>query len=115
MIQLDDVVNEGSTIKLTVDFLDVNGDTFTPKTCEFSLTDKAGTVINDRDHISATVTGTSHDFVLYGLDTSLDENPSKVRVFTVEGTYDSTDGSDLPFREEARFTVVNTVVSPPSV
>lgn len=36
----------------------------------------------------------------------------KDRLFLVEGTYDSVYGNDLPFREEATFSITNTVVNP---
>lgn len=110
MTQLTETPNEGSTIVITVNFLDLDGAAFTPKTCAWSLTLKDGTVINARDRVSATVTGTSHDFVISGDDLLFSEG--KDRYFTVEGTYDSTYGNDLPYREEAKFSIANTVRDP---
>ena len=110
MTQLAETPNEGSTYVITVNFLDLDGAAFTPKTCAWTLTRKDGTIINARDRVSATVTGTSHDFVLSGADLLFADG--KDRVFTVEGTYDSTYGNDLPFRDEAKFTVVNTTIDP---
>ena len=110
MIALSTIPNEGSSIVITVGFKDVDGADFTPKTCVWSLTDKAGTVINGRDRVSASPSSAEHDFVLFGDD--LLYSSGKDRIFTVEGTYDSAYMSDQPFREEASFQVANTKRDP---
>jgi hypothetical protein len=110
MTVLSTIPNEGSTIVITVAFKDVDGDDFTPKTCVWSLTDKAGTVINSRDRVSETPAGASFDFVISGEDLLYEDG--KDRIFLVEGTYDSTYGADLPFREEASFKIANTKRDP---
>jgi hypothetical protein len=110
MSALTEIPNEGSTYVITVSFVDLDGTGFTPLTCVWSLTTKTGTVINARDRVTATVSGTSHDFVLSGDDLLYADG--KDRVFTVEGTYDSAYGDDLPFRDQATFTIANTVIDP---
>jgi hypothetical protein len=110
MISLSTIPNEGSSIVITVGFKDVDGDDFTPKTCVWSLTDKAGVVINGRDRIAASPAGASHDFILFGDDLLYAQG--KERIFTVEGTYDSAYMADQPYREESKFSIANTVIDP---
>jgi hypothetical protein len=110
MIVLSTIPNEGASMVITVAFKDVDGEDFTPKTCVWSLTDKAGVVINGRDRVSAAPIGASHDFVIFGDDLLFSDG--KERRFTVEGTYDSLYMADQPFREEAKFVVANTTRNP---
>jgi hypothetical protein len=110
MTELAVTPNEGSTIVATVNFKDIDGMDFTPSTCVWSLSKKDGTVINNRDRVSVTVSGYSHDFVMYGNDLLYADG--KDRYFLVEGTYNSVYGASLPFRDEAHFTVVDTKRDP---
>lgn len=110
MIVLSTTPNEGASIVIQVEFKDVDGADFVPKTCVWSLTDKAGNVINARDRVAATPATATHDFVLFGADLLF--AAGKERIFTVEGTYDSLYMADQPFREEAKFTIGNTVRDP---
>jgi hypothetical protein len=112
MITLAAKPNEGSAYIITVDFLDINGDPFTPLTCLWSLTDMNGAVINSRSKVAITVVGTSTTIVLSGLDLKYAIGTSAgLRVFTVEGTYNSVYGNNLPFREEAQFEILDTVIN----
>jgi hypothetical protein len=110
MTELGVTPNEGSTIVVTVAFKDIDGLDFTPASCVWSLSKKDGTVINSRDRVATTVSGYTHDFVMYGND--LLYSDEKDRYFLVEGTYSSVYGASLPFRDEAHFTVVNTKRDP---
>lgn len=100
--------NEGSTYAIDVDFQGLDGEEFTPKTCTWTLTDPDGNVINGREGVTATVTGTSHTFVLSG-DDLVYAPCDGVNIFTVEGTFDATYGTDLPFRDQAQF-IINDMV-----
>ena len=110
MTKLTTKPTESSAYVITVDFKDIDGVAFTPKTCVWTLSDTAGTIKNARSRVSVTVTGTSHDFVLSGDDLVYDDLKKGARIFLVEGTYDSTYGLDLPYREEASFTIANTTI-----
>lgn len=110
MTELTATPNEGSTIVISVAFKDLDNVAFTPSDCAWSLSKKDGTVINNRDRIAVTVSGTSHDFVIFGDDLLFADG--KDRYFLVEGTYDNIYGSDLPFRDEAHFVVVDTKRDP---
>jgi hypothetical protein len=110
MTELTVTPNEGSTIVITVDFKDIGGTDFTPETCAWSLSKKDGTFINSRERVATTVSGFSHDFVIFGDDLLFADG--KDRYFLVEGTYDSVFGNDLPFRDEAHFMILDTKVDP---
>ena len=107
MITLGPRPNESSTMVITVYFKDVDGTQFTPIDCVWSLTDEAGNVINSRDRVPIVVTGTSHNFVISGNDIKYSDGDT--RVFLVEGTYNSAYANGVPYREEAKFYINNTV------
>lgn len=107
MITLGPRPNESSTMVITVYFKDVDGTAFTPIDCVWSLTDESGNVINGRDRVAKVITGTYENFVLSGNDIRFSDGPS--RVFLVEGTYNSAYANGVPYREEAKFYINNTV------
>lgn len=110
IIMLPEVPQEGSTIVITVEFLDEEGTAYIPKSCFWTLTDKLGNIINGKDRVIALVTATSHKFVIYGDDLLCVD--TKYRLFTIEGVYDSINGYDLPYRQDASFTIADMVVNP---
>lgn len=111
MIQLMQSPPEGSAIVMVVYFKDFGGIDFTPLTCVWSLSDSKGVIVNSRDRVSVDVEGVTHNFLVSGDDLLYVVDKGK-RVFTVEGTYNSMYGTNVPFREEASFSCRNTVVDP---
>lgn len=107
MITLGPRPNESSTMVITVYFKDVDGTAFTPIDCVWSLTDESGNVINGRDRVAKVITGTYENFVLSGDDIRYSDGAT--RVFLVEGTYNSAYANGVPYREEAKFYINNTV------
>jgi uncharacterized phiE125 gp8 family phage protein len=95
-----------NTYIITVAFTDDAGDAVTPNDgCTFSLKDTAGNTINDRDGV-AIVEDTSVDVVLSGDDLAAQgANDNGIRIFSIDGTYDSDAGSDLPLDNSAQFVV----------
>jgi len=102
---------EKSTYAITITFTDETGTTFTPVTATWTLGDKDGTTINSRVG-EALTPATSITVVLQGDDLQIvdSDNDKEKRIFTVEGTYDSTNGSGLPFKESCYFYVENLKV-----
>jgi hypothetical protein len=98
---------EQSTYSISASFTDEDDEAVAPKTLSWTLTDISGTVINERENVNIPSPSASEDIVLSGADLALQSNESTqgVRVFTVEGTYDSDAGSDLPLNDEIRFIV----------
>jgi hypothetical protein len=88
-----------------------DGAAIAPKTLTWTLLNKPGDIINDReDEVVASPTA-SEDVVLSGADLALisGETASKViRVFIVEGTYDcDLTGGELPLKARIYFTLEN--------
>lgn len=74
-----------------------------------AMTNEAGTVINSRTAVAIS-SATSVTIVLSGADLDLDDGA--VRVVTVECTYNSGLGSNLPLKDQVTFFVDDlTIVS----
>jgi len=99
--------SEKGTYVITAAFTDENSQAKIPTTLEWKLTDKSGNVINSRSAVTLTPAA-SVSIVLSGDDLALSSlSDDGQRAFLLTGTYDSNLGSDLPIKEEARFTVAN--------
>lgn len=96
--------NEKSTIVITVACADEDGSAVTPVSATWTLTDVDGTVINSRSSVSLTPAA-SMDVVLYGSDLAFQtgESGTVKRVLTIETTYNSDAGSNLPHKDQATF------------
>jgi len=113
---LTTTANEKSTAAITVSFTDENGDAVTPKTANWTLTDLDGNVINGKEQEDISSLDTSVTVVLSGNDlqiggsetlTTVNDVSFLYRIFTVEATYDSDLGSDLPLKESCKFKLYN--------
>lgn len=101
---------EESTYVITAAFTDEDGSAVTPKDgTVWSLYDRGGNVINSRQDV-AIVAATSVDIVLSGDDLQITGvSDDGVRKLTIEGTYDSSLGSDLPLNDECTFSIEDLV------
>lgn len=98
---------EKGTFVVRVSFTDETGTPVIPKSgLNWTLTNEAGDVVNSRSAVAITP-GTSVNIVLSGDDLALVGVGSEDRVLTVEGTYDSSLGTDLSIKDECRFSVIN--------
>jgi hypothetical protein len=109
---------ERSFYVISVTFQNEDGDEMTPKTMAWTLTDIYGTQMNagtgtgERDYpVSMGSMATVMEFELQGNDLIIPEsepidNGVVMRVLTLEGTYDSNRGSDLPFRDRIVFPLI---------
>jgi len=111
-ITITDTANEKSTFALELAITDENGDPLTPNTLTWTLTNLAGNVINERAGIEFATPASTVTVVLTGDDLALPERADPLRVVTLEGTYDSDLGNDLPLKEEVQFTIRNLVKAP---
>ena len=102
--------NEESTYIITAAFTDEDGVAVTPNTLTWTLTDADGIVINDREE-EVIAPAASVDIVLQGADLALQSGESlqALRILTVEGTYDSDAGTDLPIKAACKFVVEDLV------
>lgn len=103
--------DEKSTYVITLTFTDAAGATVTPSAVSWSLTDLAGAVINSRSEVVA-VPAETVLVVLSGLDLAMQAGEGGVvqRLLTVQATYTSTEGSNLPYKAEYLFNLHPLVV-----
>jgi len=108
-IVMDDEAIEESTFVIAVSFLDENGNAVAPNNgLKWHLTDLFGNIVNSREDVAITP-ATTVTILLMGDDLALPNRSDPLRVVTVEGTYNSSLGNDLPLKDEARFRIRNLV------
>lgn len=96
---------ERSTYVITAAFTDEDGAAVVPNAITWTLTDTIGTVINSRDGVAVAVPASSIDIVLSGADLAVGGYNSPLRIFTIEATYNSALGNDLPLTGAAQFSI----------
>jgi len=98
---------EKSTYVVTAAFTDEAGAAVIPSAITWTLTDVAGTVINGRSSVSVAVPSDSVDMVLSDLDLALQtgEQTRANRILTVEATYSSSLGDNLPLKDQVIFRI----------
>lgn len=97
---------EKSTFVVTAAFTDHTGAPVTPTAMAWTLTNGAGAVVNSRSAVAIAPLASSVSIVLSGADLALPDAGDPVRRLTLQGTYNSTLGNDLPFKDEVTFTIV---------
>lgn len=106
-VELGIDVNEKSSVLITAAFTDETGASAAPNSILWTLTDKTGTaIINGRERVSVTPAAVVK-VLLKGDDLAIEAPKDTIRLFTLEYTYDSSNGSDIPAKEEVSFTVKN--------
>jgi hypothetical protein len=100
---------ENGTMVIIVSFTNENNQPIPPKTMTWTLTDMVGNIINSRHTIPFGVMSTTLTAVLSASDLALTTTHDAKRVFTIEGTYDSDYGTNLPFNDQATFTIQNLI------
>lgn len=103
--KLTDHATERSTYVITVAFRDETDAAVTPSAATWTLTDRAGAVINSRSAVAITPLATSANIVLTGDDLALPDVRYRYRLVTVEYTYSSSLGAGLPGKEEVGFYI----------
>lgn len=97
---------DGSTYVVTVSCFDENGDPVVPNTFAWSLLDDDGNVINDRSSVAETPSA-SISIVLSGADLLYSDGDK--RRLSIDATYDSTLGNDLPLKDEITIAIADIV------
>ena len=106
----DDRVIEGSTAVFAITFTDeedvvIQNADITALT--WTLSDVDGIVINEKeDEVIGSPTN-PQEIVLQGDDLAITGTENVQRVLTIEGTYNSTNGSNLPIKDQVRFWIDN--------
>jgi hypothetical protein len=108
------IAREGSTFGIKVDFVEETSDgepgsPITPNPgLTWSLRKPDTTIVNGRENVPLTP-APSVTIVLSGDDLKLPGGYPVTRFLTINGTYDSTLGSNLPLRDEVSFQIENLV------
>lgn len=106
---------ERSTYVVTVNFIERSSDisespvTIVPNSIFWSLLDKDGNIVNNRDAIQISP-AVKVSIILHGDDLALSGDYSEERYLVITGTYDSPFGSDLEFVQELSFQIDNLIV-----
>jgi hypothetical protein len=106
------IAMEKSTLVVSLSFTDEAGVSVVPTALTWTLTDAAGAVINTREDVVVSTPATTVKIVLSGNDLAIQAGETAHRVerrLTVEATYTSDLGSDLPMTWAGAFMIENLV------
>ncbi len=97
---------EANTYKITAAFTDEDGSAVTPDSgLNWTLTDEFGNVLNSRTAVSLTP-GESVSWALTGADlATTGVEDTGIRVVTIDGSYDSDLGDNLPLDQSVQFCI----------
>ena len=106
----NDRVIEGSTALFSITFTDeedvvIQDADITALT--WTLSDVDGVVINEKEDEAIVSPTNPQEILLQGDDLAITGTENVQRVLTIEGTYNSTNGSNLPIKDQVRFWVDN--------
>ena len=106
MYMIEELADEGSSFYPTVTFDDELGQSMTPSTLFWKLTDPMGNVINSRSAVTVAVPASSVTIALGGADLEVLGDHVATRIITLWGTYTSSNhGAGRPFTFQAQFNI----------
>jgi predicted NAD/FAD-dependent oxidoreductase len=101
--------NEEGTYVITAVFKDHDGNLVAPITAKWTLTDPDGAVINSRNEVVISSPASSEQILLTADDLATISGNIIHRILTIEATYNSTLGSNLPLNESVSFIIDNLI------
>ena len=101
----ENAVEESTYIIPIAAFYDEDDTAITPNAITWSLHDGYDDVVNSRNAVVATA-ATAIDIVLSGADLAVPDAGQPARYVTIEYTYDSDAGSDLPGKHQVAFNII---------
>lgn len=104
-VKLSDHANERATYVVTVSFTDESGAAVVPTAATWTLTDRAGAVINSHSNVTINPLSSTYNIVLSGADLALPDIRFRHRLVTVQWTYNSSLGTGLFGKEEIGFYI----------
>ena len=108
----DDRVIEESTALFSMTFTDEEDVTIQASditSLNWTLSDTEGNIINERSAVAIVSPTNPQEILLQGYDLIISGSENEQRVLTIEGTYNSTNGSNLPIKDQVRFWIDNLV------
>jgi hypothetical protein len=112
-VSLTDHALEQGSFLVSYTFKDLSGTDVIPKSASWTLTDKDGTIINDRENEDITGDDLAADIyiTLQGDDLVLADPENNLRIVTIKGVFDDPSyGEDLPYRDEIRFYIDDLMI-----
>lgn len=106
-VKIETHAKEEKSFFITCTFYDEDDNGVVPSAARWTLCDMDGNVINGRSDVSVVPTATSETIVLTPTDTTIVSGQNNKRLFLIEFTYDSDNGTGLSGGEEAIFTIDN--------
>jgi hypothetical protein len=101
---------EGNTVVIPCAFFDENGNTVTPTSIIWSLSDDNGDIVNFRLDQKIAVPAPAVNIVLSGNDVMRMVFDDLIRFLKVSGTYNSPNGVGLTFAGQYRFGLIALAV-----
>lgn len=99
-----------STIGVTATFTDADGSSVVPVSITWTLTDKEGTIINNRDQVVVATPAASIDIVLSGDDLDIGNTlGAGYVVLLVESVINSVLGNGLPYKDQVNVLIDDLV------
>jgi len=104
--------DEQSTYSIKLIFKDENKIAVIPATLVWTLSAEDGQVINGRYKVVPALLASTMYITMYGDDLQLIDKKElyETRICTLEGTYNSTLGTNLPFKKQYFFRVRNVIL-----
>lgn len=103
---------EEGVIKISCQFKDLTGVAAAPKTVKYSLMDRVGAIVNDRQDVAISSPESEIIIGLHGDDLKLGGHGSD-RLLLIEWTFDDPDiGSNIPDSETIAFRIEEVVGIP---
>ena len=96
---------EEGTYHITATFSDEDDNGIAPTTLTWTLSTRAGTIVNGRNQVSEASPATATTITLQGTDLSIISGETNERLFLIEYTYNSDYGTGLPDKEEVTFII----------
>lgn len=101
----DQPIEEATFAVTFASFVDETGAPAVPQSATWTLTDRAGTVINSRNQVVVAAPAATIIVLLSGNDLSIPIGDAGRRALVLEWVYDSSLGNDLPGKDVCYFTI----------
>ena len=105
------IADEKSSLFITCTFKDEDEDLVIPDSIKWSLTDRYGNYIHDRNQVVVTQPALSITVILSNLDLAMQTSEIRMlkvkRLFTIEAIYDSSLQDNLPLNKSVVFFIQN--------
>ena len=114
-VELSVHAKEQSTYVVTASFYDEDGNLVVPDTIKWTLSNLGGMIINSREDVIIAVPVSQVEIVLSGDDLAIfgsDISSTPKRLITVEATYTSALGANLPLNGSATFVLDAMIMVP---